>query len=481
MADPPPLDVAITAGDVKAHLTAEESGVLGTGVLDSTSVWYEFLTQNDDRVRPTHRALHGTVWRVGDPAGPVPPLDYGCRCFIRYVAKPGSKAAAILPAATKEPTTKEAVWKRYTDRAIGNTDWVVKKAASAPEEDRLEVMAKTIMDMRPSYSLAEARDLAKMLDAITRPNKPVLLATPKAAAAAQAAAAADAAEAKPPGKSYEPKIKDAKLSPPLPTAVDAATVQAQVKTVADLRSVVPSMDLFANMYEKGERSNRRRLNTLSEELRGKLAPEQRKGINKFSDGWDRYIRMVDRGASDADLVADLKAGAKMHKGPLDDVPEAMRDAEAPRLAAEARKYHGDTMAALAAQEKVPRWSMVYRGMAELSDEQITSILTAKTMSFGAVSSTSVKQSVALNFAKKVRGKHAVVFHMKNTLGLPMRNMSDYTNEEEVLVAKEQKWRVTRIAKERDVRSDWNEQANKFLPQDMSQAYGERWIVEMEPE
>jgi len=45
-----------------------------------------FMTQADERVRPEHAALHGTVWKLDDPNRPVPPLGYGCRCYEEYRA-----------------------------------------------------------------------------------------------------------------------------------------------------------------------------------------------------------------------------------------------------------------------------------------------------------------------------------------------------------------------------------------------------------
>ena len=37
----------------------------------------------DARTRPTHRELNGRIFRVGE--GPVPPIDYNCRCTAQYL------------------------------------------------------------------------------------------------------------------------------------------------------------------------------------------------------------------------------------------------------------------------------------------------------------------------------------------------------------------------------------------------------------
>ena len=59
------------------------------GVLDADAVFVQLVCQTgpgehdpngtpDDRVRPSHAALHGTVWRLDDPRAPIPPMDFGC-------------------------------------------------------------------------------------------------------------------------------------------------------------------------------------------------------------------------------------------------------------------------------------------------------------------------------------------------------------------------------------------------------------------
>lgn len=46
-----------------------------------------YKTQEDDRVRPEHMALHNTVWEVDDPERPVPPIAPGCRCYLEVRAR----------------------------------------------------------------------------------------------------------------------------------------------------------------------------------------------------------------------------------------------------------------------------------------------------------------------------------------------------------------------------------------------------------
>lgn len=66
-----------------------------------------FVTMLDERVRPEHAALHGTIWYANDPNAPTPPLGPGCRCKLIPYAE-NEKAAEdtgleIVPRETPEP------------------------------------------------------------------------------------------------------------------------------------------------------------------------------------------------------------------------------------------------------------------------------------------------------------------------------------------------------------------------------------------
>jgi SPP1 gp7 family putative phage head morphogenesis protein len=53
-----------------------------TSMADRFPMW-RYSAILDDRTRPTHRALNGNIYRVGE--GPVPPIDYNCRCTAIYL------------------------------------------------------------------------------------------------------------------------------------------------------------------------------------------------------------------------------------------------------------------------------------------------------------------------------------------------------------------------------------------------------------
>ena len=59
----------------------------------SDETYLEYMTQNDDRVRPWHYALQGFVERAADfPAWMIPPIEWRCRCFL--ITLDGSVAVA---------------------------------------------------------------------------------------------------------------------------------------------------------------------------------------------------------------------------------------------------------------------------------------------------------------------------------------------------------------------------------------------------
>ena len=127
-------------------LSASDKEALAEGTL-SDDVLVQFVCQTgpgehdpneppDDRVRPSHAAFHGKVFSLQD--APVPPLDYGCRCAIRYVAKPGTVAAQILPdVAPSEPTTPADATEKWLKDNVPELDTVKRAANAATVRDSL--------------------------------------------------------------------------------------------------------------------------------------------------------------------------------------------------------------------------------------------------------------------------------------------------------------------------------------------------------
>lgn len=110
--------------------------------LDPNTVYFQYLATTNDatgdhdpdqppapRCRPSHAALHGTIWRVDDIRAPIPPLGYGCRCAMRYLAKPGTRAAKVVPPAPAPPDTRpEDAFRVWLDAHVPGWRKVAKAA-----------------------------------------------------------------------------------------------------------------------------------------------------------------------------------------------------------------------------------------------------------------------------------------------------------------------------------------------------------------
>lgn len=58
-------------------------GIAAGWVKYNESTILTYMTQGDERVRPWHLALEGTSYpKSSFPAWLIPPIDYGCRCFL---------------------------------------------------------------------------------------------------------------------------------------------------------------------------------------------------------------------------------------------------------------------------------------------------------------------------------------------------------------------------------------------------------------
>lgn len=72
-----------TYADIENAEIEYAMGIAAAWVAISESTVLTYTTQGDNRVRPWHMALEGTSYRKADfPAWLIPPIDYGCRCFL---------------------------------------------------------------------------------------------------------------------------------------------------------------------------------------------------------------------------------------------------------------------------------------------------------------------------------------------------------------------------------------------------------------
>jgi hypothetical protein len=594
--------LAIGVDDLLANLTADNAAALGGGALDGGQVWYQFLTQQDDRVRPSHRALHGTVWTAGDPSAPMPPLDFGCRCYISYVAAPGSPASRILPTAPSSPTTQadafgafldaeaagwRTAWKAAQDRPAGDavpsmTDWLMTKhgfslpqardaasmaaattqaakaisgpipptpskpptapgssavapvpaipapspalpdpaiaaakaqaaadaaklakaqaakaAAAAAEDAAAEAQAQAIAAAKAAKAKADAQALDDMLAAANAKMQALMAAanakatanagpkfpkTPeqKAKANAQAKARREAKKARaianldapnavgtvaPVTDAQKqivgiasPSMMPAKTPPPSlighkwqPTGVpfgdpDSVAAARGKATLDEIRNAIPKTNIrgLQTHYERRESDA-----LINEQISRKIGDTDSTTQNaslRFSHQWDRYMRMADRGASLAEIKADLIGGIEKGVGPLKSYGfknTAERDAEAEGAAMRAIDLAKDMNAALAQEAYVRRTEVLYRGMHSLSESQLRGIINAPEFTFGAMSSTSTNAGTAEGFARQ-GGGNKIVVRMVNAKGIPIKAMSNYSSENEVIVSKQERFRVVGV-------------------------------------
>lgn len=151
------LDISGNSSDLRP----DQQKAIEAGGFSGDEVWVEFLTQRDNRVRPAHAALHGTFWRVDDPAAPTPPLDYGCRCQLRYVAKPGTLAALVFPTAEGEPVPVARAYASYLDKHLPRWREVADVAEKAEPARRFSAAYLKLKELHPALG-GDTRDLARM-------------------------------------------------------------------------------------------------------------------------------------------------------------------------------------------------------------------------------------------------------------------------------------------------------------------------------
>lgn len=171
-----PIFAGLPAEDIQA--VADRGGPL-----DSDQVYFQFVCSTgggahdpngspDDHVRPEHAALHATVWRLDDPGAPIPPLSYGCRCAMRYVAKPNTTAARVLEEAPAAPEVdQKAPTRRYLEEHAPEWQQVAEAAAEAPPAQAVA------QSYEAAKSLGYTRDIARMALDVRPPPPTVLLGT----------------------------------------------------------------------------------------------------------------------------------------------------------------------------------------------------------------------------------------------------------------------------------------------------------------
>lgn len=67
--------------------------------------YLQYLTQADDRVRPSHAVLHKKVWAINDRVWNkiYPPNGYNCRCYVRQITEAMARRLGISTGAGEVP------------------------------------------------------------------------------------------------------------------------------------------------------------------------------------------------------------------------------------------------------------------------------------------------------------------------------------------------------------------------------------------
>lgn len=87
---------------IELRLRDDQRDALAGGALDPEAVYVQYHTQGDAHVRPSHAALDGKIFKLGEIDTPAPPIDFGC--FL-----PGTLVSGVFDGATRSFYSGQAV------------------------------------------------------------------------------------------------------------------------------------------------------------------------------------------------------------------------------------------------------------------------------------------------------------------------------------------------------------------------------------
>jgi hypothetical protein len=153
-------------------LRPDQAAAAEQGALNPDQVHFQYICSTeggghdpdgepDERVRDSHKALHGTIWRLDDPLAPVPPIGYGCRCGMRYCGAPGSVASVVLGAESPAPpTTVPQAFSEWLTPRIPSWQKYADMAQKLPPADRLGAV---YLGLKSDGVSGDLRELARMI------------------------------------------------------------------------------------------------------------------------------------------------------------------------------------------------------------------------------------------------------------------------------------------------------------------------------
>lgn len=86
----------LTYADTENEQVLYAAGIAGWWINQSSSTLITYMTQGDERVRDTHLALEGLTYPKSDfPSDLIPPIEWGCRCYLLSDGNEASVSASL--------------------------------------------------------------------------------------------------------------------------------------------------------------------------------------------------------------------------------------------------------------------------------------------------------------------------------------------------------------------------------------------------
>lgn len=86
----------LTYADTENEQVLYAAGIAGWWINQSSGTLITYMTQGDERVRDTHLALEGLTYPKSEfPSDLIPPIEWGCRCYLLSDGNEASVSASL--------------------------------------------------------------------------------------------------------------------------------------------------------------------------------------------------------------------------------------------------------------------------------------------------------------------------------------------------------------------------------------------------
>lgn len=87
----------LTYADTENEQVLYAAGIAGWWINQSSGTLITYMTQGDERVRDTHLALEGLTYPKSEfPSDLIPPIEWGCRCYLLSDGNEASVSASLM-------------------------------------------------------------------------------------------------------------------------------------------------------------------------------------------------------------------------------------------------------------------------------------------------------------------------------------------------------------------------------------------------